>query len=361
MEPSTPMKRRSIASDEYRFYSRPRFDDTTYYEKTEICGPAVIEMQSNAGNEPYSCDVVFSFDTTGSMRSVIDNVRQNLKTTIEKLFEEVPGIRIGLIAHGDYCDYPRMMWKISPTKDVEALKEFIIDNKNSSGGDAPECYEYVLHVANGLDWKADVRVLVVIGDESPHEKGYCMPRKIPGFTSSLHIDWKEEATKLKEKNVTIFSCHALPDNNRQSIPFYTTIATMTKGIYLKLDEFADFQHYMVTICLKASDDAEALELIKRRQDELEKMLQDMSLETTERESLRMEMETTSAAIDGAERGEHLTSPAFLTATKSVRKAYKTPNKTNTYIKSVRETVRNVSTQNTFSTFYDPDEDDEMKE
>ena len=49
-------------------------------------------------------DIVFSFDTTGSMYPCLTQVRRKVKETVKFLFEEVPNIRIGIITHGDYCD-----------------------------------------------------------------------------------------------------------------------------------------------------------------------------------------------------------------------------------------------------------------
>ena len=49
-------------------------------------------------------EVVFSFDTTGSMYPCLTQVRRHVKSTVTRLGEEIPGIRIGIIAHGDYCD-----------------------------------------------------------------------------------------------------------------------------------------------------------------------------------------------------------------------------------------------------------------
>ena len=49
-------------------------------------------------------DVVFSFDTTGSMYACLAEVRRGVKEAISRLKKEVPGIRIAIIAHGDYCD-----------------------------------------------------------------------------------------------------------------------------------------------------------------------------------------------------------------------------------------------------------------
>eukprot|EP01084_Bolivina_argentea_P300309 517796_1 len=47
-------------------------------------------------------EICFSFDTTASMTRVIDQVRQELKDIIKKLFSQISNIRIALIAHGDY-------------------------------------------------------------------------------------------------------------------------------------------------------------------------------------------------------------------------------------------------------------------
>src|SRR5688572_6829051 len=49
-------------------------------------------------------DVVFSFDTTGSMYPCLTQVRRTIEATVKRLFTEVPNLRIGVTAHGDYCD-----------------------------------------------------------------------------------------------------------------------------------------------------------------------------------------------------------------------------------------------------------------
>ena len=94
-------------------------------------------------------EVVFSFDTTGSMYPCLAQVRRNVKNTVTRLFEEIPGIRIGVIAHGDYCDKGStyVTSHLPLTKDVNAIVKFVETVKPTGGGDAPECYELVLHEA----------------------------------------------------------------------------------------------------------------------------------------------------------------------------------------------------------------------
>jgi len=252
-----------------------RLSDESEDEKMKDADPVIIETPTIDDDSECLCDVVFSFDTTGSMRSVLQSVKDNLTSTVDRLFEEVPGIRIGIIAHGDYNDYPQMMWKINPTKDKIAIKNLIIAAKDTCGGDSPECYEYVLHTARSIPWKSDVRVLVMIGDESPHEKDYHMPKRIPGFQRDLHIDWNLEVQALKEMNVTIFSCHADNYPSPDSKHFYHTISNTTGGYYFTLENLTAFPQYMVAICLRSADGAETVRLLEERKRELEKEIEDI--------------------------------------------------------------------------------------
>src|SRR5918911_641590 len=116
-------------------------------------------------------EVVFSFDTTGSMYPGLTQVRRNVKSTVTRLGEEIPGIRIGIIAHGDYCDQGvTYVTKHLPlTDDVDAICRFVETVGPTGGGDAPECYELVLHEAQSLSWtKGYQKAFVLIGDDVPH-------------------------------------------------------------------------------------------------------------------------------------------------------------------------------------------------
>lgn len=272
-------------------------------------------------------DIIFSFDTTGSMSGVIKSVRNNLSGTIDRLLTEVEGINIGLIAHGDYGDYENrknaeeeggidnnngFFWFQQPTDDGARLKEFIVNAPNTNGYDADECYEYVLYRVNQLEWKSPIRLLIVIGDADPHPKGYRLRQTIPNVPlirvndgdgkegaeqagpvfkgGKLNIDWKEEASKLRENGVMIFSCDCSTDEvwgwNRgkpPKDPFYKTICDLTQGFHFKFEDASkqSFPHYMVAICLKAVDGAEGIELLRKEREELIVQLGEISLEDNE--------------------------------------------------------------------------------
>jgi len=345
------------------FFSPRKMFSPTTFESMDIDSDPIIDCQSSQGSEPFLCDLVFSFDTTGSMRSVISSLRKNLSETVDKLFKEIDGIRIGIIAHGDYCDYPKMLWKLDLTKDQEQVKNFILESKDTGGGDAPECYEFALHVATKMSWKADVKILVIMGDESPHDKGYIMNKKIPGFDKILHIDWKEEVKKLKEEKVTIFSCHAQADRNRHAIKFYNEISKETNGMYFVLDELQAFQFYMMSICLKAADEADVLKMIRERQEELEKQLQGLTLDEDKKKEVMFDLGKMTSALKSVESGEMFTSPEFNEAKKSIKKIYKTPSRSTAYINNsidVNRTTISSCTLDMMTRLKDEDDEEPMK-
>ena len=143
-EPVNPF--RDLVDDDFIHHtpSKVKFDNDDENENKEGNHPFIYEYPSQIEKvikegevnieEPVDVEVIFSFDTTGSMSPVIKNVRNNLTETIDRLFNEVKGLRIGLIAHGDYCDYrpnkvnSPVMWKLNPTNNINQLKEFIKNN-----------------------------------------------------------------------------------------------------------------------------------------------------------------------------------------------------------------------------------------
>ena len=124
-------------------------------------------------------EVVFSFDTTGSMYPCLTQVRRKVGETVKRLMKEIPGIRIGIIAHGDYCDAGStyVTKALDLTDDGDAIVRFVEKVGPTGGGDAPECYELVLHEARSLSWTKDyTKVFVLIGDDVPQ----------PGRRRGLH-------------------------------------------------------------------------------------------------------------------------------------------------------------------------------
>jgi hypothetical protein len=185
-------------------------------------------------------DVLISFDTTGSMSPAIAEVRRRTTDSIDKLFESIPDLRIGIISHGDYCDGVNAIYKIDFTSDRKALKEFIRTAPNTNGGDGDEFYEYILRVAQNFDWQADNKVFMLIADAKPHGIGY----RYGGRT--YEIDWKVEAQKLAGLGVSIYAIQAL--GYRPAEYFYKGIAACSNGRKLDLNQFTDAVETIISVC-----------------------------------------------------------------------------------------------------------------
>lgn len=205
-------------------------------------------------------DVLFTFDTTGSMYPCLTQVRRDVEKTIQRITKDIPNIRIAIIAHGDYCDknttYITKSFDFS--KDVKRICDFVKSVDRTNGGDTPECYELVLNEARSLDWKAgNEKVFVMIGDDVPHEKNYPQNTK--------RLDWRNELDLLLEAGIHVYGVHAMPGIRRHSTYFYEQIAEKTNGYYLTLDQFAAITDIILAICYKQSGP----EPLKKFEDEVQ--------------------------------------------------------------------------------------------
>jgi hypothetical protein len=204
-------------------------------------------------------DIVFSFDTTGSMYPCLSGIKSNMKVILEQLFNNIPGLRIGIIAHGDYCDERStyLVKSIELTNDKAALVNFV-NNVGSTGGcGGGAAYDYVMLKTNEMNWESNkMRALVMIGDEVPDEPN--------DPHNKYKVDWRAECKKLFEKNINIYSIHCLDWGRPNVTKFYKYLATNTNGYYLNLSQFSNIKNILTAVCYKQQDD----EAVKRYEDQL---------------------------------------------------------------------------------------------
>lgn len=200
-----------------------------------------IKVESVLSTKPVSdsLDLAVSFDDTGSMWSVRQQVRQKVNSLVSQLFEKIPGLRVSIIIHNDYCDMPKHIFKMDFTTDREKIKSFINQNSPCGGGDAPECYELALNEAVSLNWQSDRRAFIMIGDEVPHHVGYRY------YDHVNNLDWKKEAARLSEIGVQVYGVQAL--GRRHATQFYETISRVTRGVKLDLSQFQHIEQYISAI------------------------------------------------------------------------------------------------------------------
>lgn len=211
---------------------------------------------------PDPVDIVFSFDTTGSMYPCLSQVRAEIAKTVKQLFKDVPGIRIGIVAHGDYCDAPPrgnyVVKMLDLTKDENEIIKFVQKVEPTGGGDAPECYELVLHEARRLTWSAGKqKILVMIGDATPHPPNY------PDNVKKL--DWRNEIALLREAGIHVYGVQAL--NRYESTSFYKEIAKGSGGLHLNLNQFRQVVDLVMAICYKQAGEERLLRFRDHVQEE----------------------------------------------------------------------------------------------
>lgn len=200
-------------------------------------------------------DLVISMDSTGSMSPCLSEVRRRAVEVVDRLFKDIEGIRIGVIAHGDYCDHPRVYEKIELTNNKEKLVKFINTVRPTGGGDCDECYELILQKARtDFNWdNSKKKVLVMISDAQPHGPNYSDRWGKYGMPTG--IDWEEELKKLANENIAVYSVQCL---GRHGSEFYERMARDTNGIKTNLSQFHEIVELLLAICYKQKGD-EALD------------------------------------------------------------------------------------------------------
>jgi hypothetical protein len=211
-------------------------------------------------------EVLITFDTTGSMSPCIGEVRRKVEESFAPLLKEIPNLRIGIIAHGDYCDEGRtyVTKHIDFTNNLFDLANFVRTTGTTGGGDAPECYEYVLHLAKSFTWSLNSKkIIVMIGDASPHDPSYPM--------NKLRLDWRKETADLRDMGVNIYSVQALRFGYRSNEDiFYSTIASMTNGFHLQLNQFNEIIELLTAVVYK-QESQEALDAWEKRVSDSKRM------------------------------------------------------------------------------------------
>ena len=208
--------------------------------KEELSEPEEIEESFDG-----SLDLAISFDDTGSMSSVRKQVREKINSLITQLIKNIPGLRVAIIIHNDYCDAPRHIFVQDFSSDINVVTKFVNRDSPCGGGDSPECYELALHEATKLSWTSKRRAFIMIGDEVPHTVGYRYREE-----QCIH-DWRKETKTLVDLGIRVYGVQAL--GRRSSNFFYDEISRMTNGVKLDLSQFAHINTYINAIAYHQSD------------------------------------------------------------------------------------------------------------
>lgn len=136
---------------------------------------------------PAHTDVMFVFDTTGSMGGAIEEGREEIQEAMAQLSASLPDVQFGLAEASDYNEVISpggfeygtgegfAPWTLhSPIGSSQAqVSEELSKLEADGGGDSPEAYGRALFETDtnpAVGWRPDARgVIVLVADDVPHD------------------------------------------------------------------------------------------------------------------------------------------------------------------------------------------------
>lgn len=163
--------------------------DFTVVEDGTVKG---ITVERIGGSTRAAADIVFVFDTTGSMGSGLNSVQDSIISFSEYLDDAGLDVRLGAVTYGDAFDTvadvdspargeslrrdtpPSFDTSVRPSFDLStdfaAFQSFIADDSPRGGGDGPENGTGAVNAAyDELSWRSGAqRIMIVITDICSH-------------------------------------------------------------------------------------------------------------------------------------------------------------------------------------------------
>lgn len=128
---------------------------------------------------PFSSDLVFVQDCTGSQGSYITSATKNIQSICQHIFESgklqaQEDLRIGLVAYRDHPpqDHTYVTKNFGFSSDISKVENDLSTLYASGGGDGPEAVTAGLAEALNMDWRPYAsKMVVLIADAPPHGIG----------------------------------------------------------------------------------------------------------------------------------------------------------------------------------------------
>ncbi|MGB8645468.1 MAG: VWA domain-containing protein [Anaerolineae bacterium] len=190
-----------------------------------------VEITNFAGtSDVRTVDVVFAFDTTGSMTNEIEGVKQTAIAFAQKLKDKKRDYRLGLVTFGDEI---RGVYNKdgSLTDNAQEFQSWIASLSANGGGDDPELSLGAVKQATKMTYRPQAqKVIILITDAPAHHTG---DGGGPGDFSDPDLNADRVAELLKQKGITLYAV-------AYDSPDYHKLTDETHGEFYNLTPGADF-------------------------------------------------------------------------------------------------------------------------
>ena len=171
-------------------------------------------------------DLVFVFDSTGSMGGVLAVAKAEMARIISELraADPSPDLRLGVMTYRDKGDVYRER-HLELTRDLDAAYSYLLGVEAGGGADWPEDVNHALMVAvSGMNWDWDrntARVVFLVGDAPPHMDYAGDPT------------WHEAARIARARGIVINTIATNEDKEVEE--HFRGIAAATAGAFDRID------------------------------------------------------------------------------------------------------------------------------
>lgn len=134
--------------------------------------PDIIATIESLVDEAHgrSLDLVVALDTTDSMEDNIPYVRENLVPMLRERIGERDSLRVGLVYYRDYME-EYLTRRFDFQDDLDFIQRALDTVRVAGGRDIPEAvYEALYTSVVSFDWRAEDRLVVLVGDAPPHPR-----------------------------------------------------------------------------------------------------------------------------------------------------------------------------------------------
>ena len=121
-------------------------------------------------------DIVLAFDSTGSMGTEINVVKERILLVGGALLSKVPSTQISVVTYRDKKD-KYLVHGLPLTNNLQAIYQYLAKIEAAGGGDGPEAVEYGLKWSMTNNFRPHARrVILLFGDAPPHaeDRQFCV-------------------------------------------------------------------------------------------------------------------------------------------------------------------------------------------